>query len=146
MSGKGEVPSPAILALIDAAKEIREALEPAMAELNVILAVDPVRLRTHNVKAAVERVLAYVTSRMDLAARARQVEPKPDLIRIRRLSAIETRLEVALEAVEAAKDIDEDALRVLDSNDGLTRAYDMIKRVQMAVRMALSRDNATPYG
>lgn len=140
----GEKP-PAVAALEEAARALRTVLGPAKAEINVI-PFDPSAAQTRNVLSHVTTYVEGIAERMETAACMRQVEPKPDLIRIRRLSAIETRLEVALEAVEAAKDLDEDALHVLDSIDGLTRAYHMIKRVQMAVRMALSRDNATPYG
>jgi hypothetical protein len=136
---------PAVAALVEAARALRTMLEPARAELDVI-PMDPCVSQTRNVLRHVTAYVENIAHRMEVAACARQVEPAPDLIRIRHLSAIEMRLEGALEDLEAAKDIDEDALRVLDSTDGLTRAYDTIKRVQMAVRLALSKDNATPYG
>jgi hypothetical protein len=139
---------PAVAALRDAVQVIRAGLRPAQERLSVSTLYNEPQQRERAVEArqAIEMVLVYVDTVIEPASHARQFEPDPDLVRIRHLAAIGTRLEVASEALEAAKDIDEDALRALARFDDLTRAYETIHRVMMDVRLALTKANATPYG
>lgn len=69
--------------------------------------------------------------------------------KIRNLSAIETRLAVAIEALEAALDIDEDQLRALPYDSAgsafnrLGAASERLKTIQRRVRAELAALNAT---
>lgn len=142
-----ETKPPAVVALSHATEEIRRILEPALVKASVLaFERSTADDRMTSVRESVRAALAYVTERMEPASHARQVEPSPDLVRIRHLSALETRLEGALEDIEAVKDMGEDILRGVGRFDDINNAYETIRCIQRAVRLALTKANATPYG